>query len=80
VSFVIALTCGHGAVILSAEDVREKAPPEGDPWILYPLPDGDGIDLGDGMSCIMCLTPQTVSGIYSTDQIAFTSDGRPFAA
>lgn len=75
-SFVVLLSCAHAAVVLSAEDVREKLPPADRPWILYPMPDGDSIDPGDGMSCVTCFTPQTVAGIYASDQVQFTSDGR----
>jgi hypothetical protein len=75
-SFVVLLSCAHAAVILSGEDVREIPPPHDRPWILFPLPDGDSIDPGDGMSCITCMTPQTVACIYATDKVQFTSDGR----
>lgn len=75
-SFVVRLSCAHAAVILSAEDVQGKLPPADRPWILFPMPDGDSIDPGDGMSCITCLTPQRVIGIYDADLVQFTDDGK----
>jgi hypothetical protein len=74
-SFTIELECGHGARILSSEDVSGKPPPEFDPWILYPLPPGDSIDLGDGMSCITCFTPGRVIAIFDDEQVAFLPNG-----
>lgn len=75
-SFVISLTCGHAAEILAAEDVQGKLPPADRPWILFPMPDGDSIDPGDGMSCITCLTAQIVTGIYDPGKVEFTEEGK----
>jgi hypothetical protein len=75
-AFVVGLTCAHGLIVLSAEDVRGKEPPDNGPWVLFPLEPGDSIDIGDGMSCVVCFTPQQIVAIYNPEQIAFTPEGK----
>lgn len=59
-TFTVGMSCGHAQRIIGIFDT----PPEHDPWTMYPLEDGDTITMGDLMTCIVCLTEQTVTGIY----------------
>lgn len=51
------------------------APPETEPWSLYPIIEEHPIELGDHMTCIICNNTQTINGIYA-GHIAIASDGK----
>jgi hypothetical protein len=50
-------------VLDSPEAQGQESP--GGPWIMFPLDVGNSIDVGDGMTCIVCNTAQVVTGIYA---------------
>jgi hypothetical protein len=56
----VALGCGHGLQLLTVQD---RVPDEG-PWALYPTIAEHPIELGDLMTCVVCLSAQRVTGIY----------------
>jgi hypothetical protein len=59
----VALGCGHGLQIRDGQDTREENLPESGPWVFYPVMDEHPLEVGDGMSCVVCMTFQTVTGI-----------------
>lgn len=54
----VALSCGHGLQLLTVHDI----PPDDGPWTLYPLIEEHPVDVGDRMTCVVCLTTQRITG------------------
>lgn len=65
------MSCGHGFRAnpgLFAHDTTE-------PTLYYPLDDNESFGLGDGMTCIICDQPGTITALYDDTPI-ITSSGR----
>jgi len=67
----VALSCGHGLQLLTAQDPI----PDDGPWCLYPLDDDNSVEPGDQMTCIACGTVQRVTGT-SPELIPMDHTGR----
>lgn len=70
-SLTVGLSCGHGMRLLGVHDT----PPDGEPWTMYPLIEEHPVDVGDAMTCIVCLTEQRVTGC-SPELIPMDHTGR----
>jgi len=67
----VKLSCGHGLQLLTAQD---PVPDDG-PWALYPLIVEHPVDIGDRMTCIVCLSAHRVEAV-SPELIPMNHTGR----
>jgi hypothetical protein len=74
-SLTVALRCGHGLQLRNGKDTHEENLPEHGPWTFYPLDDEHPVEPGDVITCLVCGTSQSITGV-SPELIPMNDSGR----